>query len=484
MSKSFDLNIKYPMRGVSRSVAYCMEHPHATPGAFNMRPSGTLESRKRGGSRPGLVKVVATNFTGGIASICGVTYVDGSGTRQSDIAVIAGGDFYLARGETVSEQVAYLTTDGGVQITDEEGVPIVFDSSVSETNPLTDSGAFQLCEKGGKIFISDSHLKVHDPITGTVDVVPNAPAGLPIVCTYEERIVLSGADHMFYASAQADESDWDAGAEMGNIGRAVFGHVGVGGKIGDKINALVPWNDKVLVVGTEESIWAIYGNLVTGEKVNISPFVGIIGPNALTVTPGGKVIFLSRTGLYLWQIGSNAHPEEFSANVIPEELVNVDTETTTVLMQYDHAFGGVHLFLTPADGVGKHWWIDLDTMSLWPVVIPEGMQPVALCKIGDEVVYGCKDGYIRKFSDAATSDDGTDIDSHILLGPFRISGNDKLDGMIMEMHGVLADNAGGVTWRIFTGDSAEAATDAAVSAVNDEVSGGIASGYRFSGTWS
>ena len=479
--------IGFPLGGVSRKNRYAQKtQPYTTPRAINVRVNGSLESRARGGSRPGLTKLIDNDFGTNITAVHSLTYLDASGNYQHDLAVICDGYLNIVQGESVETTKAYLVDSDGDKIVDTDGDYIIFKSTVSVTNPMGDASAFSIDEKNGKLYIADSSLRKYDPVTGVVSVVPNAPTGEHLVCIYQGRVVLAGKNHLFYMSAMEDEEDWDFVADMGNVTRATAGHIGNGRELGEVINSLVPFDDKVLIVGCTDSLWAIYGNITGGGRIsNISQYIGVISRKALAITPDGLVLFMSRRGLYAWGVGSNKEPERFSPNRIPEELLEIDTTTTDVILEYDHRSKGVHLFLTPASGIGTHWWIDLENKGFWEVSLPETQQPVAVCTYktsGDSnVILGCKDGYLRRFSNSATTDDGTNIQSDILLGPFHVSRMEGADGMIDEIVGAMAASGASLTWRVVVGDSAETVVDLAGNTLDGNIS--LASGVDASGTW-
>jgi len=469
MAKARPIQIEFPLGGQNRRAGYAQKfRPFTTPRAINVRGVGSLEKRGRGGCRPGLAKFVDNDFGTNITGIQSVTYVDASGDRQQDLAVIADGTMNIVQGGSVTPTIAYLSINGdNLTIS---GDNLIFGSTVSSTNPLADGNSFDLAEWGGKLYIADSTLKEYDPVTGNVNTVDDAPSGQPLVEIYQQRVVLAGGDHVYYISGQADATDWDAGADYENVGRAVFGQLSDQGIIGEKVLALHNYHDRALIFGCRDSIWALYGNPAGPEarKVNVvSPYVGILSRDSYTVTPNGTVIFLSRRGVYTWQIGSEAEPAPFSERLIPEELLAIDTTTTDVLMEYDHRSRGVHLFLTP-QGIneeGTHWWIDLDNNAFWEVSLPYDMQPLVSSRVTtdgySDVVFGCRDGYIRRFDDSATTDDGTAIQSDIIIGPFHVSGQEGMDGQIVQMVGALAKGSGNVDWKIVVADSAEEVVDKA-----------------------
>ncbi len=464
------IHVPFPTGGENRRRNYrSAENLAASSRAVNVRSVGPLEKRGRGGSRPGMSKFIDTDFGTNITGMSSVTYIDADGDRQQDLAVIADGKLYVVQSGVATEAASYLTIDGDKLTIG--GDHVTFGSTVTSANPLVDGDTFQMAEWNGKLYIADSSLQKYDPLTGAVNTVDDAPTSMPLVCVYQERLVLSGVDHLFYMSGQADGTDWDAGEDMGDVGRAVMGAVGDAGVIGEKILAMHNHRDQALVFGCQDSVWAVYGNIADtgGRKQCVSPFSGIIAPRAMAVTPNGLVLFLTRAGLYAWQIGSESEPEPFSPVVIPDELLDVDTSTTDVLMQYDHRCRGVHLFLTPLSGVGSHWWVDLEHKAFWPVKLNDDHQPHSTAVVSrsgfSNVLLGCNDGYIRVFDDDATDDDGEDLNSHMVLGPFHISGDDGYDGLLNEIISALADDSGDLQYTIYTGETAEEAVDAADTAL-------------------
>jgi hypothetical protein len=265
------------------------------------------------------------------------------------------------------------------------------------------------------------------------------------------------------------------------------GQVAQAGRIGEVITAMVPLDGRGLMFASGNALWMLRGDPVDGAMVQVSGEIGIIAPGAWAKSPDGLVAFLSNDGVYLTGGGVD-HPTRWSEERVPGDLRNVNPAANTITMAYDVRGRGFHLFITPSIGLGSHWWLDVEHKALWPVRFQEAHQPVAVSRVSgasglSEVVVGCKDGYLRKFSDSAATDDGVAISSHVLLGPFRLSADDASDALLKELHGVLSDNAGAVTWRIFMGASAEAAADAAVAGIAADLAGTAIAGVAASGTW-
>ena len=494
MPSSRPVKIEFPLSGENRSGGYSKRTaPYSTPRAVNVRSVGPLEGRGRGGSRPGLSKLVNTAFLS-FTGLSPVSYISSAGAHKHVLVAICDGNLYVVDGSAESPAVyAYLTTDDGNYVITDSGDRIIFNATVSAVPPLGGSNTFQMAESNGRLYIAtagvddatDYTLVRFNPLTGVIENVTNAPVNQPLVCVYQQRVVLSGADHMFYACAVGDDTDWSFAKDMGNPGRAFAGHLG-GNTIGEPIKAMVPYEDKALVLATNDGVWVIYGNFAGegGRRVRISQSVGVISPSGIAVAPGGTVLMLARDGLYSFVIGSDAPPQPFSDKVVPDEFIDIDPTTVAITMQYDYRSRGFHLFLTPDHGVGTHWWIDIANRAMWPVKLSDDHQPLCACELKtsgfSNIILGCSDGYLRRFDDDAEDDDGTDVQSDLFLGPFHTSREEGYEGQITEIVGALAAESGDVTWRIVVGDSAEEAVDAADAALNGDRTTGVDS----SGTWS
>ena len=489
MPKSGQKTLTFPLGGVKRRAEYRKQtRPYSAPWAVNVRGVCGLETRLRGGSRPGLSKVVSTDFGDSVSAVIPVTYIDADGNRQFDMLVVADGVMYVMRGTSAVATEAELQTPGGVTILADDGQKIVFESTLTAAGTLGDSIVFDAVERNGKVFLADSTLKEYDPITGVVSVV-SSPTSCPRLCLYRDRIILAGVDNAWYASRQSDPTDWAFGGDMDDVGRAVAGQVSDAGRLGGVIQALIPDADDSLIFATKNELWLLKGDPADGVMRQVSNAVGIIAPGAWAKSDEGLVAFLSFDGVYAMGLGSQKAPERFSADRLPESLVNIDPTGKHVTMAYDARGRGFHLFITPETGDGEHWWLDVENKAVWPVSVPTGMQPMVCSRLQGsaglpEVVLGCRDGYLRKFDDDATTDDGTDIESHIVIGPVRMATNDIDDAMVAEIHGMLAENAGtSVVWRVITAASAETAADMAEAGILADMAGAEILGVGAQGTW-
>jgi hypothetical protein len=162
---------------------------------------------------------------------------------------------------------------------------------------------------------------------------------------------------------------------------------------------------------------------------------------------------------------------------------------------------GLHLFITPLrfDGVSSssattntfwnvapsrgapeptwdYFW-DSRTTSWWVDIFAAANHQPRCTHIfdGDDpddraILLGGYDGYIRKWDASSATDDGTNIDSHVWLGPLSVG---QLGGMMIhEIQTVLGGGSTSTDLEIFRGDSAEQAYNQSTSAFTESISAG------------
>lgn len=516
MPKFVQKALSFPLAGVSRRGNYRdQSRPYSAPWAVNVRGIAPLENRHRGGSRPGFVKVIDQDF-GDITAVVPVTSVDSAGVRHQDLVVVADGSLSFVRGTVVTAPSPNLTDDSDNAILTDDGQEIIFSSEVNAVlgpRPVltTDSGeaivtddgeevffsaasgAFDAVERGGWLYLADTVLRRYNPATGIVEDVRatagTVPAGMPLVCLYRDRVFLSGSDHVWYASRQGDPSDWDLAGDMNDVGRAVAGQVDRAGRIGDAITAMIAYGDSHMLFASRNGLWMLRGDPTDGSMIQVSNEIGVLSPSAWVRSPDGTVAFLSADGVYVSASGSADHPRRWSEERVPDGLRNVDPDGNSIVMGYDPRGRGFHLFITPTDGsAGSQWWLDFDNKAIWPVHLSLDHEPVAAARMQgaagmSDAVFACRDGYLRRFSDTAAQDDGLNVSSHVLIGPFPLTGSDTIDAVLNELHGTLADNTAPVTWRVVMGLSAEDAADKAAAGISAALAGQNPSGVSASGVW-
>ncbi len=487
MPRSSTKSLTFPLAGVSARGSYRQQtRPFSAPWAVNVRTFGPSESRARGGSRPGLDKFCPTDLGTNIRVLIPVTYVDSTGTRRHDLVYVSDGGLGHVRASVSSSPLAELEGPDGVDILLPGGDQIVFGTTIS-------TGAMQAAVRGGKVYFADTVLKVYDPDSGTVEPVlataGTVPTGQPVVAVYRGRIFLAGSGQDYICSRMGYPGDWDHGAAREDVGRSIAGQLSTAADIGDVITAMIPVQDRALVLATETTLWVMRGDPATGTLENVSEDLGIVAANGWAMSPDGLLAFLSADGVYLWDAGSRASPQRFSAERVPDELRDITASNYTISMAYDSVERGFHLFLVPSIGEGTHWWIDAENKAFWPQRLQDTHQPLSCCALTEEglgyTVIGSQDGYLRYFKDGQADDDGEDLGSHVLIGPVRLAADDVRDGLLAEITGVMEDvsNTGNVTWRVVMGRSAAEATEAAIADLNTVLGGQNPVSVAATGTW-
>lgn len=328
-------------------------------------------------------------------------------------------------------------------------------------------------------------LMVYDPANGTyTEVVATpglgtVPTQCRLVALYKDRIVLANqstvlggdnAPHMVYFSRQGDELDWDfSETDVGAAWATVTTEQS--GRLPAPCTALIAFTDDYMVFGSHSAIFAMRGDpRLDGTFGVLSHTLGIVDSHAWCRDSSNRVIFLSHQGLGAIVSGTSGYAGGIGVDVLskaplPRELRNIDVVNNTVLMAYDPDAVGVHIFITPnTAGMGMgHWFYDIESDAFWPVGLPPTMEPTALCYYNaDEstrsgVLLGCRDGYVRRLSELAFTDDGTTIDAFCDYGPIMLNGDALGSGATRELVGVLDEQSQNATWSVRTGKTAEEA---------------------------
>lgn len=257
--------------------------------------------------------------------------------------------------------------------------------------------------------------------------------------------------------------------------------------IGDAVTALIPHRDDYFVFGCRNSAFVQRGDPTIGGRLDIiTNIVGIIGAKAWSQLPDGSLVLGTTAGIYRVPPAPEAVPVPVSPLSLPQELKAIPTAFisstptvgTDVLLDYDVERSLVDIFLTPrAAGSSTIHFLhrpgDLEDVegllqyggSFWRVAIPNTMDPTSIVSYTPSggtrtVLIPGRDGYARKWNDAANDDDGTSFSFYVLYGPIMLSGSDYLDGMLEEVIVQTAKDSSTVAVAVQVGTSAESAFNA------------------------
>lgn len=139
-------------------------------------------------------------------------------------------------------------------------------------------------------------------------------------------------------------------------------------------------------------------------------------------------------------------------------------------MGYNLVERGVHVSVTPATGLGQHWFLHYPEGGFWEDVLPAASQPTAYCQFALDqtapktLLLGGREGFILKHDRAtATDHNGTAsvaLASDVLLGPIKLGSDEHFHGLVTSLAGILDGSSGTVRWGLQVGDSPEAAAEA------------------------
>lgn len=360
----------------------------------------------------------------------------------------------------VDEDVVVIDGDGTYSLATVASGSLTLDVAATNATGLT----FRV-EKGPLVYDpSDDSISLWTATSGKGEV----PTGCRHICLYRDRIILAGSraqPHLWFMSRSGDPLDWDYSGDAEDLLRAVAGNnAPVAGRIGEPITCLAAWTDHFMLMGCHNSLWKMSGDpAYQGTLRPISDTIGVVSGKAWCKTPEGVFIFLSRDGLYALSPGGQGKPESMSRERLPRELRDVDPSITTATLIYDVERRGVYIFLTREDsGVAHHYFFDMEHRSFWRDkfgTVEHDPTQLHFYRSPDStetcVLLGCRDGYLRRFRDVAEDDDGTRINSHVVIGPFRPGGSDWRDGLVKSIVGVLGEGSGDVTWSLLAADTFE-----------------------------
>jgi len=475
-TKRFEL--RFPSAGVGRRKGYwdsvIAGPPYQAPWAVNVRTDDPLSLRQRGGSRPGLTRLLDDPVGSDIAAIESVATMIG-GIASRALAVVVDGQLGVVSGGSVAFPVGDLVTEAGVALHTEAGVSIL-------ANTAGVPEQCRLCVRGQVVYaVASGAIVSVDLSTGVVGSLQatrgSLPTGASTGVVWRDRLVLFGGDNAIYLSRQGDFADWDFGADVEDSGRAMVFQLAESSEIGDRVTAVVPFHDQTLLAATANSLWAVVGDPSNGSLRCVSRGVGMIGARAWCRVDDAQagdslvrygIVFLSSAGLFI------ASPDggsvmELSGDRIPDELRGVSA-SADVSMVYSSTERGIYLFVESVGGDTSDWFFDLVHRAFWPVSLPVDARPVDLCEHSGSVLLACADGVLRTVG--GSDDDGTSIVSHVLLGPLHVTSGMDSRGVMNTIEGAVGESSAAVTWRIVAGTTAESACERARAAIEAFDAGG------------
>lgn len=365
-------------------------------------------------------------------------------------------------------------------------------NNTGEEPALNFSGVMDSTPHLQKMYYADGiNYVYYDPTSNSVELWEADTAGtIPfgsdgntgrLLCTWRDRVIISGIyddPHNIFASAVGDAHDFDYSPLNPSPAQAWALNLADQGQVGDVVTGLCAWNDDVLIVFCDHSVFLLRGDPQAGGEVDkVSDKIGAAWGRAWCLAPDGTVYWISnRSGIYSMVPGGT--PQRISTK-IDSLLVDLDMGANIFRMAYDDRRQEIRLFVTPMDesAPSTHFTIELRTQGWVKDVFKNSdHNPLCVCEFdgndpGDRVILlGCWDGYVRKVDHQADTDDGVVIESLVLLGPLLTSNTDEVK--LTSLQAVLGLDSADVAYDILTGKTAEEALAA------EGVAGGVFSESR------
>jgi hypothetical protein len=275
--------------------------------------------------------------------------------------------------------------------------------------------------------LSDNTMKTYTASAGS------APTGCTIAVNYRGRLILSGSDtdpQNFFASKLGDPTNWDYSGTTPDA--AYAGNDSKSGLVGAPIHALIPISDDLLVIGLEQSMWKMEGDISAGGSlVCISDFAGISSATAWTKAPDGSIYFVGPRGFFKMDAAASG-VTEISELAYPQFFQSINRATNFINVMYDADIYAVRIFVTPAVQsvtATTSMVYDLRAGGFWPQDFAGQLNAGPLsCVWWDGYdsgtrypVLGGYDGVLYGFNSTNRTDNGGAINAYVVLGPIKPS---------------------------------------------------------------
>lgn len=297
------------------------------------------------------------------------------------------------------------------------------------------------------------------------------PRDCRLVAQWRNRLVLardSEDPYNWYMSAVDDPYNWNYYPSVVTSTQAVAGNsADLGGPMPDIVNALIPYNDDLLLVGGDSSIYRITGDPMAGGYLDlISDQTGVAFGKAWAKDPYGAVYFFGTKGS-VYRMTPSGKMEDLGAG-IPDDLEDVDLSTYAVRLIWDYEMDGLRVLITPYGSGGTlltHYFWERTLGAWWKdqygTSVNTNRQPFSVATFdGDDpddrvTVFGCEDGYVRKCDLTAVNDDQVAIDSYVVMGPM-IYGDEATEVRFTRLLPVLSRSSGGCEFYSYVSDQPDA----------------------------
>lgn len=235
----------------------------------------------------------------------------------------------------------------------------------------------------------------------------------------------------------------------------------------DIINAFCPITDDLAIFGGDHTIQRMTGDpMRDGDFHLISDITGMAFGRSWSKDPEGNLYFFgSRGGIY--RMGMGSPPVRISLNKIEDRLDSIDLGKNRIECAWSHAEDGLRVMVIPWGSATEQtesffwerqtdsWHVDtygrFDNFTVQPTCVhmSDGDAP------DDRVlVFAGEDGFVRMVDRNATSDDGIEIDSDVMIGPITAGDLDN-QYLFTDIDLVCASEQKGPNWELYAANTAD-----------------------------
>jgi hypothetical protein len=325
----------------------------------------------------------------------------------------------------------------------------------------------------------------------TVGKFPDGGSNIMALCF--GRIFMNSISnpHHWLATRAGDPLDMEMSQD--DVGTAVSSQTSKAGLVGDQLVALVPYKDNYLIFGCLNEMWVLRSDPVAGGVLtNISKETGVFSNTAWCWDDKNNLYFVGMDGIYVLNseaIINASSPTNLTKERIPKLVSSLalNRRTDRITMAYDKERYGLNATISQQDGAWSvSFFVNLRPINVGGVEITGGVFPEVYqtehipasmsffnsrTKEQRGLLFGCYDGYIRKFDDTEMSDDGDNaINSFVTIGPISNSEKGKSSVKVSDISVVPGVDTDSITLEVFSGDSSEELIDKIMNEENPTVS--------------
>ena len=403
-----------------------------------------------------------------------VSFIDTGQPRGSRVVGVANGNIRVLD-DTGSNEIDLGGENTGEGALD-PGAPTIFSTEHFGKLYYTDGLSYAVYDPRST---TDGGLTANGGVTSWASTSGKLPARCRLIETWRGRVVLSGDPEdpqNWYMSGVSDATKWDFSPSVPTAGDAISGNTTRAGLSPDLVNALVPYNDDLLVLGGDHQLWVLRGDPLTGGAFDlISDVTGMAWGRPWCKDPAGRLYFFgSRGGVYV-MAGATPVPQRLSRDRIERQLQDeVDLGSNYVRLFWNYRDEGLHVFQFPYGAVGsaplKSWFWDAKNDAWWVDTFDVSddedgnsgylYQPTAgLVADGDlpndrKLYLGLGTGAVRMWDEAANSDAGRRIDSFVTIGPMTPSTGSR-EFRFNQFQANLASDQNGCTAELISSDETD-----------------------------